>query len=644
MSDPVVMAKVAHFGLHSYLADGAGSDGVADFIQESPYPDVTFWMTEYNVWCQECEDGESGTNDWTYDEGTAQYLFNHLANGASAAMVWEGYDSIYFIRSPTWSFWGLFAVDDTNAVDLTYTPRKNFYTLSQISKFVQPGAYSIYLDNNSPTFAPLMAFWQPVTGQFTLTGINTDTGPDPLSVTLASLPVLSSLELYYTDANSNLVDLATVPVTNGTDFTAMIPADCVFTLVGNPVIFTGVTNPANGAQFTAPATIPIQAFASTANGTISEVDFYNGATILGAATAPPYGIIWSNVPPGIYSLTVNASNSVGNSAVSPPVQVSVVGPMAQIFVQPSNIALAPASTQLFTATAADALGTAFNLQPAFVWSATGGVIDSNGLFTAGSAIGGPFTITASNNSFTGSASFNILSDIAFAGAGYTWYSMSNSTQNSPIAPAPAINDGDLLTDGPLLPGGGTETSESWEAAGVIWSSSQTINQVTYINGSYDQNNNGVFAAGFGLQFSPDGMTWTNAGPEWSVAPAYTYNAAASGDVNFNFTGGQVLAQGVRCIGLVHTSDSPGNSWAAAATEVEVYAAISLPVLQAGVTATGVLISWSASATNFLLETTSDPAPPYTWSPVTNAPQFNGAQQQILVTPSAGQQLFRLHQQ
>ena len=41
-----------------------------------------------------------------------------------------------------WGYWGLFAVDDTNAVDKTYTPRKQFYTLSQISKFVARGPHA----------------------------------------------------------------------------------------------------------------------------------------------------------------------------------------------------------------------------------------------------------------------------------------------------------------------------------------------------------------------------------------------------------------------------------------------------------------------------------------------------------------------
>jgi hypothetical protein len=115
MADPVVMSKLAHFGVHSYSDNGGGSAGVYSYIQGSAYPDRTFWVTEFNVWCSVCDFGQLGTYDWTYCKGTAEYLMQHLLNNASAGLVWEGYDSQYNYLSPLqWSFWGLFGVDDTN--------------------------------------------------------------------------------------------------------------------------------------------------------------------------------------------------------------------------------------------------------------------------------------------------------------------------------------------------------------------------------------------------------------------------------------------------------------------------------------------------------------------------------------------------
>ena len=101
LADPVVMSKVAHFGVHTYADGGAGSAGVYSYLQGSAYPDRTFWVTEFNVWCSVCDFGQLGTYDWAYCEGTAEYLMQHLLNNASAGLVWEGYDSQYNY-SPLW--------------------------------------------------------------------------------------------------------------------------------------------------------------------------------------------------------------------------------------------------------------------------------------------------------------------------------------------------------------------------------------------------------------------------------------------------------------------------------------------------------------------------------------------------------------
>jgi O-glycosyl hydrolase len=229
MADPVVMAKLAHFGLHSYADNGGGAWGVSDFIQGSPYSDRTFWMTEFNVWCDVCEYGNQRTNDWNYFLGTANYLLNYLDYGASAGLVWEAYDSFYPHHN-AWSFWGLFAVDDTNAVPLTYTPQKSFYTLAQITKFLCPGARMIgtYGDTGDVN---LRSFYHDGQGRLTLVGINTGADPVNLEGTLELISSVASLDLYYTSSITDLCHSATVGVTNGS-FAVTVPGDCIFTLVG----------------------------------------------------------------------------------------------------------------------------------------------------------------------------------------------------------------------------------------------------------------------------------------------------------------------------------------------------------------------------------------------------------------------------
>ncbi|MGO9479054.1 MAG: hypothetical protein ACLP7I_14065 [Limisphaerales bacterium] len=229
MNDPVVMAKMAHVGLHSYQAGGTESAGMYQMLQGPPFNGMTFWMTEFNVWCYSCEWYATNVYVWQDFRNTAGYLLNHLTNGASAGIVWEGYDSYYRILN-NWSCWGLFAANGQFAVPRIYTPRKNFYTVSQISKFVRPGARRIAVRGSLGSLQ-LVAFYHPVTGQITLTGVNPNSSSANLSVTLASLPAVSLLDLYYTDSNTNLAFRASCRVTNSV-FVATVPADCVFTFVG----------------------------------------------------------------------------------------------------------------------------------------------------------------------------------------------------------------------------------------------------------------------------------------------------------------------------------------------------------------------------------------------------------------------------
>ena len=252
LADPVVMSKMADFGIHSYVPDGGNSIGVASLIQQSAYPARHFWMTEFNSWCQSCETDGGGTNSWGYSRALVENLLAHLANGASSAFVWEGYDSYYRLLG-YWSYWGLFAVNDINATPKTYEPRQTFYTYSQVTRYVQPGAQQISLSGAS---APLLAlaFYNTNTGLITITGVNQDASPALLSGTLATLPAITNFELIYTSAATNLYDGGANPVTNGA-FTATIPADCVFALVGtNVTVSVALTNPPGAPSFLLPPT------------------------------------------------------------------------------------------------------------------------------------------------------------------------------------------------------------------------------------------------------------------------------------------------------------------------------------------------------------------------------------------------------
>jgi hypothetical protein len=89
-----------------------------------------------------------------------------------------------------------------------------------------------------------------------------------------------------------------------------------------------LTSPANGASYSAPATINLAA-SVTANGhTITQVRFYNGSTLLGSATTAPYSLAWNNVTAAIYGLSATAVYDSGSTVVTPSTTVSVTNLLA----------------------------------------------------------------------------------------------------------------------------------------------------------------------------------------------------------------------------------------------------------------------------------------------------------------------------
>lgn len=92
---------------------------------------------------------------------------------------------------------------------------------------------------------------------------------------------------------------------------------------GNTAPSVSITSPANNATYTPPAAVTITASASDADGTITKVEFYNGTTKLGEATASPYSYAWSNVAAGTYTLTAKATDNGGAVTTSAAVTIVV---------------------------------------------------------------------------------------------------------------------------------------------------------------------------------------------------------------------------------------------------------------------------------------------------------------------------------
>jgi regulation of enolase protein 1 (concanavalin A-like superfamily) len=135
------------------------------------------------------------------------------------------------------------------------------------------------------------------------------------------------------------VGLAVTSHRTGVLTTAVFTNVAIRTTAGaNQAPLVSLTSPASGASFTAPATIAIAASASDAGGSIAQVQFFAGSTLLGTDTTSPYTFSWTNVAAGSYSLKAVARDNLGATRTSAAVTVTVAsstGPPTKVVFTPS---------------------------------------------------------------------------------------------------------------------------------------------------------------------------------------------------------------------------------------------------------------------------------------------------------------------
>jgi hypothetical protein len=97
----------------------------------------------------------------------------------------------------------------------------------------------------------------------------------------------------------------------------------ISSVTSNQDPFCSIFSPENNTILTAPANITINANAADQDGTISKVEFYQGAAKLGEDVSSPYTLTWNNVTPGSYTLTAIATDNSGGTTTSLPVAIKV---------------------------------------------------------------------------------------------------------------------------------------------------------------------------------------------------------------------------------------------------------------------------------------------------------------------------------
>jgi gliding motility-associated-like protein len=130
---------------------------------------------------------------------------------------------------------------------------------------------------------------------------------------------------------------------------------------GNTPPTVTITSPANNASYLAGSNVNITTIASDPDGTVTKVEFFQGATKLGEDVSSPYTYAWTNVPAGTYALTARATDNQNALKTSATVNITVTNsntpPTATITAPANNASYTAGNNITIIASASDTDGT-----------------------------------------------------------------------------------------------------------------------------------------------------------------------------------------------------------------------------------------------------------------------------------------------
>ncbi|MBO9703726.1 MAG: cellulase family glycosylhydrolase [Sporocytophaga sp.] len=217
------------------------------------------------------------------------------------------------------------------------------------------------------------------------------------------------------------------------------------TLVVNQAPTVLITSPLNNASFVALANITITADASDAEGVVSKVEFYNGATFLGSDLTAPYSYSWNGVAAGTYNITARATDNYGAVVTSSVVKITVNSnklPSISITAPVNNTVLqSPATNVILSADATDSDGAITKVEFYNGNTLLGTDTSAPYSFTWASVTAGKYTITAQATDDKGGVTIS-SSVLLIVNQAPSVSIISPSNNASFVAPASVVINGD----------------------------------------------------------------------------------------------------------------------------------------------------------------------------------------------------------
>jgi len=127
-------------------------------------------------------------------------------------------------------------------------------------------------------------------------------------------------------AEQQLMVRWTLSMASRPDGNVTLQAAAMTSSTANNPPFVALDSPVHDAQFAAGSNILLSATARDSDGTVTNVEFYDGDIKLGEDPDAAYSLAWTNVTAGFHVLTVRATDNQGVVTISSPVEVFVHGP------------------------------------------------------------------------------------------------------------------------------------------------------------------------------------------------------------------------------------------------------------------------------------------------------------------------------